>query len=270
MVKPGRARRNRKWLLWSAVLVTLVSSVLVLLVVGVLFLNRGDEQSDSLLPRLQGNEQRLVTDYLVRTLDDPSDMEIVEWADPRFVLLAERDKPKPLFGPNIGVIRAYKPGIIMQVNYRAKSPFGGKVMHKERFLIQEGKLVALRWVGQLGEIAVERVGRKLEKVIVRGTISLKAGAITKGLRVVFHEEGAAPSSSGGEVATGEPMRYEVVGITPGKYRVAIGHDDEKAGRVLFGKAVVFYPRYSPTKTPLFCDVTDEQEIQHFDFDFKGE
>jgi hypothetical protein len=243
--------------------------VLVALVLAVLVLNR-DDGPYSLLPRLQGNEQRLVTDYLVRTLDDPSDMEIVEWPDPRFVLLTERDKPKPLFGPNIGVIRAYKPGIIMQVNFRAKSPFGGKVMNKERFLIQEGKVVPRPMFGSWGEIAVERVGGKLKKVIVRGTISLKEGAVIKGLRVVFHEEGAAPSSSGGEVATGEPPRYEVVGITPGKYRVAIGHDDEKAGRPRFGKATPFYPGYSPTETPLLCVVTDEQEIQHFDFALKGE
>src|SRR5262245_27010481 len=62
-------------------------------------------------------------------------------------------------------------------------------------------------------------------------------------------------------------RYEISGMSPGEYWIALGRgapDPEKWAWEKIG----FYDWYSPENTPLSCVFTDKEEVQYFDFDLK--
>jgi hypothetical protein len=218
------------------------------------------------VPRLRGNEQQLVKDYLNKHLDDPSGMEFVEWAEPRCVLISP-ELPDPL-GAVVGVEESseelasggskFKPGIIMLLRYRAKNKLGAKVLGESVFLIQDGKVVREHYVDEdlgsshywpyglavahLGRVGAERTKGKVTQLIVRGKISRDGVPVDKKLRVEL--EVTTSNRKAFIKASVSPPNYEVAGVTPGKHSLRIQIEDK-----------VTYVDFV---------ATDKQEVQSFD------
>jgi hypothetical protein len=96
---------------------------------------RAGKAPRSIVPRLDGSEQRIVTEYLRRNLDDPVGMEIVEWGEFRSVRLRSRERERqfedvvlhealakefgldPLRAPTVGVLAETVAAVIVNARF---------------------------------------------------------------------------------------------------------------------------------------------------------
>jgi hypothetical protein len=251
----------------------------------------------SLLPSLQGNEKELVIDHLKKTLNDPDGMEIVKWAEPRFVLIRPPNENAVLDWIN-GIAHEaaygepspakpeppYNPGIVMQARIRAKNAFGARVLGEQVFLIQNGKVVRSGRLGEdiplnrytynaalysamshLGEIVVERVDGRFTKCIVRGKVTYRGKLPGTKIEVFFRHHDEKESKRESEAFYAE---YKNVGSTPPNVEHA---DTAKSqyelpgvapGRYLVGLDAEGERRFFTVTVP------DDKEVQEMNFDVK--
>lgn len=252
------------------------------------------------LPTLKGDERQLVMEHLARVSNDPTSLEIAEWFDARQVLMGlNRSLPAPVAEAKASPIRGYESGIFMHLRWREKNILGAKILREGVFLIKGGKVVngntigtgdtwglprdqALGWVmAQMGSTAAERIGSRLTRTIVRGTVTYKGKAVTNGLWVVFNYNGAIHPDQVGQQYTMQQWiedigreaweeeygkgnradinglhaalsapRYELSDVRPGPYLVTVEFEGKKAA--------------------FKCVVSNTQEFQRFDFDIKDE
>jgi hypothetical protein len=126
--------------------------------------------------------KRIVENWLHRHLNDPSDMEIVEWGKFEQVSIIEgtvdmRDFKGPRFtkvegGPFGGSTTAsrewideyerrkeklpHHPGILGDVAFRARNAMGGRVLSDMAFLIRDGQITAHLMTGETGFVNAEQ------------------------------------------------------------------------------------------------------------------
>lgn len=234
-------RSSKRPIILVGVLVSAAAMALVfwLVLSNADFLQSGKAvQKDQTVPKLAGNEQNLVKDYLKKNLNDPSDMEFVEWREPRLVMLTKRKESVFLFPESQGANSGYEPGIILSVRFRARNAAGAKVLQEGTFLIQDGKVTQARIPGQpalpverkddhvdMEEIACEQVEGKFVKVVVEGEITRRGKPFTHA--VIPHVIDASQAKEipflplGGR-KTGNPTtrKYSIPGVIPGECRMA--------------------------------------------------
>jgi hypothetical protein len=225
------------------------------------------------VPQLQGNERELVLAYLNKTVHDPVGLEVVECFEPSLVLFAD---PKTILNPLLVTVgedappvppASWRPGVIMDVKYRAKNAVGARVLSEAVFLIEEGHVVrhavldpsdprhfALRAARNRLNVVVgaERVGGKVVAALVRGKVTDRGKPLSEGvmLRFYFEADAVVPA----------PGNFEAYGLRPGRYRVAVS-----MGFLRGSNTPVFYPGYTPRTSQLACVVNDRQEVQHLDW-----
>lgn len=247
----------------------------------------------SLVPRVNGTEQQIVLNFLRQNLNDPSGMEIVEWGEPRMVLIAPptaRRGPSAFeWGKGGGVGADHKPGVIMQARFRAKNAFGATILTEAVFLVQNGKVVRSQTLDRdhprnralslalsnLGHCAAERVGDKWTAVIVRGEVRKQGKRVPEPLWVTFNREddpqqGEAPANQWA-FEIGRDALQQQTG-RGGKADMFALHADinasgyELAG-VLPGRYLVTV-EHGRSKTAFTRDVSDKQESQDINLDLK--
>jgi hypothetical protein len=258
----------------------------------------------------QGNEQQIVKNFILDKADDPASVDFSEWGPPLLVTLCKtrhnnwfpfggfqtqdvEAKRSANSNPKGDMLGEYESGVVIYLKWRMKNKLGAKVRREGVFLVQDGKVTSALpvadgvtdvadAVGELDQIALERVEGKLTRAIVRGKVFLNGkplklanGAKDERLQVEFipDDEGMRRGRFSGSSrrALTEPPRYEAFGLRPGKYRVSvewmkldlIGMVNSPGDRDKLSGA------YSQKQTPLSLTVNENQEVQDFDLNLKG-
>ncbi|GEM_PF-6709650 len=250
----------------------------------------------SALPDLNGNEQEVVRQHIVRNADDASSVEIAEWLEPRRVLFGQNRSEAILPGQEPGAgpapIGGYKSGVVIHVRWREKNRLGAKVLREGLFLIQNNKLVNAGTIGegllrgvprdqglgfvmaQMGSVAAQRIGNRVTVAVIHGTVT-QNGAPMKDVRWVLFRS-TTTAQVGQKVSIGQ--MFDEIGKNQweafyGKnnradidaLHAALAPPRYELSGVLPGQYSVTV-EYEGKRASFSCVVNSTQEIQRFDFD----